>query len=43
MFPSFLMALLKGTLSRELYAPTGVPLVNAAPALVLFFLHGAGA
>jgi AcrR family transcriptional regulator len=43
MFPSFLMALLKGTLSRELYAPTGFPLVNAAPALVLFFLHGAGA
>ena len=43
MFPSFLMGLLKGTLSRELSAPTGVPLVTRAPALVLFFLHGAGA
>src|SRR5438477_203996 len=43
MFPSFLMALLKGTLSRELSAPTDVPLASRAPALVLFFLHGAGA
>jgi AcrR family transcriptional regulator len=43
MFPSFLMGLLKGTLSRELYAPTGVALASRAPALVLFFLHGAGA
>jgi AcrR family transcriptional regulator len=43
MFPSFLMGLLKGTLSRELSAPTGVPLANRAPALVLFFLDGAGA
>jgi AcrR family transcriptional regulator len=43
MFPAYLMALLKGTLSRELYAPSGVPLVSHAPALVLFFLHGAGA
>jgi len=43
LFPSFLMGILKGTLSRELYAPTGVPLANRAPALVLFFLHGAGA
>ena len=43
MFPSFLMALLKGTLSRELWAPTDVPLASRAPALVLFFLHGAGA
>jgi AcrR family transcriptional regulator len=43
MFPSFLMALLKGTLSRELSVPTGVPLASRAPALVLFFLHGAGA
>ena len=43
MFPSFLMALLKGTLSRELSAPTDIPLASRAPALVLFFLHGAGA
>jgi AcrR family transcriptional regulator len=43
MFPAFLMGLLKGTLSRELLAPTAVPLVTRAPALVLFFLHGAGA
>jgi AcrR family transcriptional regulator len=43
MFPSLLMGLIKGTLSRELYAPTGVSLVSRAPALVLFFLHGAGA
>ena len=42
-FPSYLMALLKGTLSLELQAPTGVPLASRAPALVLFFLHGAGA
>ena len=40
---NFLMALLKGTLSRELSAPTDVPLASRAPALVLFFLHGAGA
>jgi len=43
MFPSYLMALLKGTLSLELRAPTAVPLATRAPALVLFFLHGAGA
>jgi len=43
LFPSFLMGLLKGTLSGELSAPTGVPLASRAPALVLFFLQGAGA
>src|SRR3954470_5558982 len=43
MFPSFLMGILKGTLSAELSAPTGVPLASRAPAVVLFFLHGAGA
>jgi AcrR family transcriptional regulator len=43
MFPSFLMGLLKGTLSLELHAPTVVPLASRAPAIVLFFLHGAGA
>jgi hypothetical protein len=36
------MGLLKGTLSRELLVPSGVPLATRAPALVLFFLHGAG-
>src|SRR5256885_4569508 len=43
MFPAFLMGILKGTLARELYSPTDVPLANRPPALVLFFLHGAGA
>jgi AcrR family transcriptional regulator len=43
LFPAFLMGLLKGTLSRELLVPSGVPLATRAPALVLFFLHGAGA
>jgi AcrR family transcriptional regulator len=43
LFSSFLVGILKATLSRELYAPSGVPLANRAPALVLFFLHGAGA
>ena len=43
MFPAFLMGLLKGTLSRELLVPSGIPLATRAPALVLFFLHGAGA
>jgi len=43
LFPAFLMGLLKGTLSRELLVPSGVTLATRAPALVLFFLHGAGA
>jgi AcrR family transcriptional regulator len=43
LFPAFLMGLLKGTLSRELLVPSGIPLATRAPALVLFFLHGAGA
>jgi len=42
LLPAFLMGLLKGTLSRELLVPSGVPLASRAPALVLFFLHGAG-
>src|SRR5207237_3500720 len=40
MFPSFLMGLLKGTLSRELSAPPGVPLVSCPPAFVPFLRHG---
>jgi AcrR family transcriptional regulator len=43
LFPSFLVGTLKATLSRELHEPSGIPLANRAPALVLFFLHGAGA
>jgi AcrR family transcriptional regulator len=42
LFPSFLMGMLKGTLARELYAPSQVPLADRAPAMVLFFLQGAG-
>jgi AcrR family transcriptional regulator len=42
MFPSFLMGILKATLSAELSSPTGAPLAGRAPAVVLFFLHGAG-
>ena len=43
LFPSFLMGMLKATLAAELSAPTGVSLASRAPAVVLFFLHGAGA